>query len=94
MLVACRLAGLSALEAHYAGVNASARNPASKGNRSDAVLPSEVHAQARRELQRRDPAAGEGIARRIGSSLHLERGSRRAEDDRNAFAPQSAGGVR
>jgi hypothetical protein len=27
------------------------------------------------------PEAGEGIARRIGSSLHFERGSHRAEDD-------------
>jgi hypothetical protein len=53
MLVACRLTGLSAREVYYAGVDAHLQ-----------MLDS--LARARRELQRRDPAAGEGLRRATG----------------------------
>jgi hypothetical protein len=46
MLVACRLAGLSALEAYYAGVRARAQCEAA------------CDCATRREHQRRHPAAG------------------------------------
>ena len=38
MLIACRLAGLSALEGHYADDTAQGQSGASKSNRSDGVL--------------------------------------------------------
>jgi hypothetical protein len=47
------------------------RNPASKSNMSDAALgPSEGHARAGRELQRRHPAAG-GQSKRKASKVHM-----------------------
>jgi hypothetical protein len=57
MLVACRLAGLSALEAHYADDNAQAQSGVEEHQGRRRPRPSEVRARARRELQRRHPAA-------------------------------------
>jgi hypothetical protein len=55
MLVACRLAGLSALEGHYVDDNAQAQSGVEEQQERRRPRPSEVHALARRELQRRQP---------------------------------------
>jgi hypothetical protein len=52
MLVACRLAGLSALEVHYADDNAQAQSGVEELQERRRLRPSEVHTQAGRELQR------------------------------------------
>jgi hypothetical protein len=60
MLVACRLAGLSALLRRTMLTTTPKRNRASKSNRIDAVLDCLRNAQAPQELQRHDPAADGG----------------------------------
>jgi hypothetical protein len=57
MLVACRLAGLSALEAHYADDNAQAQPGVEEQQERRRPRPSEGRALAQRELQGRHSQA-------------------------------------
>jgi hypothetical protein len=53
MLVACRLAGLSALEPHYADDNAQAQSGVEEQRERRRPRPSEGYTQTRRERQSR-----------------------------------------
>jgi hypothetical protein len=59
MLVACRLAGLSALGAHYAGVKCGATRGSDAGLRAQPLRPSPHHAQ-QRQASPDDGGAGSG----------------------------------
>ena len=70
MLVACRLAGLSALEGHYADDNAQAQSGVKEQQERRRSRPSEGYAQAQRQLQRR-PSCGSRFRNRRQANRKL-----------------------
>ena len=94
MLVACRLAGLSALEGHYADDNAQAQSGVEELQERRGPRPSEVYAQARRELQRGGPApwplgaAGFGLVRAVSAAQKSRSGRRRWGTPRCCRSPE------
>ena len=99
MLVACRLAGLSALEAHYAGVNAEAQSgPTQRSRRPSAVSAMRVAGGSSKGIlgpsvarARNAGTAGTGSRREPSPSAFLRQGATAARPRRLRVRYERAG---